>query len=366
MRVFMSVGGPSVFDTAEPSNEILIATSNGVAWLTRGRPGDQWRETRRALEGKHVSSLAEDPASGRIFAGTASDGVYVSDDDGANWECKNRGLEFLNVYTLNLVQAGGDVRVYAGTGPAHLYLSEDLGESWTELTALRDVPSVENWSFPAPPHIGHVKYINFDPRSADTIYAAVEVGGLFKSEDAGQTWQELQGIYEDVHRVIITAAQPADLHVATGGGLYHSPDSGNTWEQLTDRSARIAYPDALVLHPRQPRLAFMAGAISSPRDWLQRGTADPRIARSRDGGRTWQYLQGGLPDHFVGNIEGLTLNSWSGGSQLFAGTLDGDVFWSGDEGETWERIAQEMGVVGKIDHAHRRPRGGAPATAGSH
>ena len=58
MRVLMSIGGPTVFETTAAADEILIGTANGVAWLARANGG--WRETRRELQGKHVSNLVED------------------------------------------------------------------------------------------------------------------------------------------------------------------------------------------------------------------------------------------------------------------------------------------------------------------
>ena len=57
---------------------------------------------------------------------------------------------------------------------------------------------------------------------------------------------------------------------------------GTTWQQLTDRSARIAYPDQVIIHPEKPDTVFMAGAICGPGSWRESKTAD---ARSR--GLSW-------------------------------------------------------------------------------
>ena len=55
-------------------------------------------------------------------------------------------------------------------------------------------------------------------------------------------------------------------------------------------------------------------------------SADARVARSRDAGKHWDYLEGGLPAHIRGNIEAMSMNAWPGGSSLFCGTTDG---WPG-------------------------------------
>jgi photosystem II stability/assembly factor-like uncharacterized protein len=350
MRVLMSIGGPTVFETSAPADELVIGTVNGVAWLVRDGRGQPWRETHRALTGHHVSNLVEDPVTGRLHVGTHDDGIHASDDGGRTWQRKDRGIVHANIYSMAVARDAGGVRLYAGTEPAHLYVSRDGGETWGELSSLRSVPTVEKWMFPAPPGIAHVKHITFDPRSADTIYASIEVGGLLKSTDGGQTWQQLSGFFEDVHRIMVTSARPNQLVMGNGIGTYRSDDAGESWQQLTDRSARIGYPDAVIIHPAQPDTVFMAGALKGPGDWRQTKTADARVARSRDGGRHWQYLEGGLPDHIHGNIEGFALNTWPGGSALFAGTTDGDVFASDDEGETWDTIARGVCPVSKGPH----------------
>jgi hypothetical protein len=61
-------------------------------------------------------------------------------------------------------------------------------------------------------------------------------------------------------------------------------------------------------------------------------TADARIARSKDGGESWEILHKGLPEHIRGNIEALSMDVWNRGAALFAGTTDGEVFYSTDEG----------------------------------
>lgn len=367
MTVCVSPGGTNQYATSQPSTELLVGTADGIVFLNRSSASAPWHQTRRELEGKHISALMLEPRSGAIFAGTHEDGLHVSKDGGRTWGRTDRGIQFPNIYSLNYVEADATARVYAGTEPAHLYVSKNLGDSWTELPALRSVPSVEKWTFPGPPHEGHVKNITFDPRSADTILASIEVGGLLKSQDAGKTWRDLEGgYYEDVHRVMVPAARPDDVFMATGNGIYHSADAGDTWERLTDETARIAYPDALLIKPDDPNTMFMAGASCSPGTWRETRDANARIARSRDAGRTWEYLERGLPEHIRGNVEAMSMNTWQGGLALFAATTDGDVFHSGDEGETWSTIASGLPPISKSGHFRNLRGGDRPMAAAAH
>ena len=87
---------------------------------------------------------------------------------------------------------------------------------------------------------------------------------------------------------------------------------------------------------------FMAGARTSPAGWRTTQTADAAIARSQDGGRNWEVLQGGLPPHLHGDVEAMALEAWNGSCQVFAGTTDGEVFFSEDQGEHWSQIASGL------------------------
>ena len=348
MFTALSHGGQTLFKGQAAPTELAVGSQDGVVFL--GGDGASWREASRSLTGRHVSALALEPVSGTLFAGTHGDGLHASTDGGGTWERRDTGIGYQDVYSLATTQVDGQTRVYCGTEPAHLYVSADLGRSWQELPALRNVGSVDQWRFPAPPHVAHVKHINFDPGTPKTIYASIEVGALLRSDDEGATWREFDGFYKDVHRAMIPSDAPDSIYITGGDGIYHSPDAGASWEHLTDRSYRISYPDGLVIHPEQPALMFVSGAVSSPREWNQRGTADPRIARSRDRGLSWEVLEQGLPEQIEGNIEALCMATYPGGFSLFGGTIDGQVFMSADGGDTWSTIAKGLPGVFKGHH----------------
>ena len=65
-------------------------------------------------------------------------------------------------------------------------------------------------------------------------------------------------------------------------------------------------------------------------------------SRSRDGGKTWDILSGGLPDHIRANIEGMAMDVWNGGYAIFAGTTDGDVFTARMKARTGRRLLKEL------------------------
>ena len=356
MTICLSHGGDTITAAHSPSNDLLVATADGLLSMKRAAPGKDWGVDKRWLQGHHVNAILIEPQSGTIFAGMHNGGVAASKDFGESWEFRNNGIASDNVYSLASAKSGGKTKVYAGTEPAHLYVSEDMGASWRELPALRSVPSLPKWTFPGPPHIAHVKDITFDPRDAETIYASVEQGGVLRSKDAGATfeeitgWMYLTGSYnDDPHRLMIRPSQPGTMFIPTGFGMYRTKDGGDKWEDVSRGIPGIGYPDLFVYDPRDDSLMFVAGGEMNPGEWMRAIDVRPKVARSRDGGETWEVLPGpGAGLH--GNFEAMSIEAWDGGSAIYIGDTDGDIYCSEDEGDSWGKIATGLPAISKGGH----------------
>jgi photosystem II stability/assembly factor-like uncharacterized protein len=327
----------------------LVGTREGIAIIARD--AGAWRLTHRATIDKHISAIIKEPESGLIFAGAFHGSIHASADEGRTWEPRENGLTQSNVYSLAARRVGGQVRLFAGTEPAHLFVSDDLGLHWNELPSLRSVPSLPKWKFPAPPHIGHVKHINFDPEEPKLMYTSIEVGGLLTSSDGGDHWEEHPSLYEDVHRLMIHPSSPKFLYAVTGRGLYVSPDGGARWEQWTKREDEIGgYPDGFVFRPSEPKLILMTAAHDAPGTWRNTHFAGARISRSTDGGRSWEILRNGLPDRLQASIEAFCLEEAGNACAVFAATTSGEVFCSEDLGDHWEKIITGLAPISKAGH----------------
>jgi photosystem II stability/assembly factor-like uncharacterized protein len=373
----LSPNGQQTTSGAGPALRLLVGTLRGVVGLERQAPDAPWAQRSQALPDRHVSALVLEPGSGKLFAGAHRDGgVWVSDDGaGTSWRRASNGLERSDVYSLACRRRGQDVTLFAGVEPAALYRSDDLGQSWRELPALRNVPGTDKWTFPAPPHIAHVKCITIDPHRPTTLYTCVEQGALLKSEDDGESWVELDGYvldddatYHDAHRLEFHPSRDV-LYLTTGLGLNSSEDGGKTWRPLTRRGARLGYPDFVTFDPRDAGTVFMAGAAAPPTAWLKKRVADPAVLKSTDGGQSWRELKNGLPDPIIGSIEAMSRHDWNGGSMLAFATATGEVYTSDDAGEHWTLVAEGLAPVSKAGHYRaflplgENPRQGAAAFA---
>ncbi len=351
MAITLSHGGPTIYRSPVRSKQVLVGTIQGVVCMERDADGPGWHVARRTLTESHIHALLVEPETGTIFAGVNHGTIFASDDGGQTWERRDRGLTEHDVYSLACVRRAGGPRIFAGTEHAHLFYSDDLGRRWTELTALRS-GDTSRWMFPAPPGIAHTKHITFHPGDPDTLFIGIEQGGLLKSTDAGGTFQVIPGMDDDVHRTVINPLNPDEMYVTTGIGMYVTADGGKTWEQWTDQKHEIGgYPDLLVLHPRQPKLMFVASAEKGPGAWREEHYAGSRISRSVDGGRTWKAVRHGFPDQPLRTaFEAMCLEDWGESFSLFGATATGEVWCSDDGGEHWTEVLSGLAPVSKGTH----------------
>jgi hypothetical protein len=193
-----------------------VGTVDGIAVFDRAGP-KQWSLRGRALEGCFVSALTP-LQDGALIAVTHGLGVARSDDGGITWRLVNAGLTHFDVWVVKAARLHGKERLFAGTLPAHLFVSDDGGASWKELNALTEVPSAPRWSFPPPPHQGHVLDIGV---LGDSLYVGIEVGALLRSDDGGRSFAELpvnrDASEVDIHRLALHAKRPARIIAATRG-----------------------------------------------------------------------------------------------------------------------------------------------------
>ena len=335
--ILLSNGGTSSFTSPVASDAMAIGTVDGVAILRR--EGGRWQVERTALRGCFISALTRS-SSGTLFAASHGIGVARSRDEGASWEWCNRGVGHHDLWAAKAGTLQGRDVVAIGALPANVYLSHDDGDHWQPLPAMRDVPGAPEWTFPPPPHVGHVKDIVLD---GDRLMVGIEIGGLLVSTDGGASFSELpvepEVVERDIHRILLHPDRPDRIVVANGiVGVTTSEDRGATW--LRNPVLENAdYPDAFVINPRDPDEFFVAAGDGWPGHWYARGRAQGRIVRSRDAGRTWERLLGGLPDGQRALFSALSIEWHGDGIGLYTVDTDGQVFESLDGGDRWTVVA---------------------------
>ena len=130
---------------------------------------------------------------------------------------------------------------------------------WQELEGILKLPEEvrKNWWFPNPPHLGHILQIFVHPDATRLLYVCVEHGGIVRSSDGGETWEDVsQGIdYLDPHMVATVPHRFDRFLAATAQGFYATPDPAEGWQRSENR-----------LHPRLlPRLHLLPAQRSRTR-----------------------------------------------------------------------------------------------------
>jgi photosystem II stability/assembly factor-like uncharacterized protein len=299
------------------------ATGDGIARLEE--EGDAW-EVEVSLSGSGAQCLAIDPADpDTVYAGLRNGGVRRTTDSGMTWvDC---ALPALGVFSLAVSATDG--AVYAGTEPSALYRSDDRGKTWRELEGLLELPSRPTWSFPPRPWTSHVRWIAPSPHDAHVILTGIELGGLMRSTDGGETWADHRpGAQPDVHSLARHPSLPGRAYEAGGGGAARSDDGGESW-QPADEGRDRNYTWSVAVDPDDPELWYVS-ASTGP--YAAHGGGDPqaKIYRCREG--TWSALSGGLPEPL--SAMPYALVAVEGG--LVAGFADGEIWGSADSGETWQ------------------------------
>jgi len=253
---------------------VLVGTRKGAFILTSDGNRKQWEISGPHFAGweiYHVKGSSVDP--NRLYASQSSawfgQQIQRSDDGGKNWE------------------PVGNKFVYEGDPGTH---------QWYDGTA-------RAWEFK---RVWHLEPSLTDP---DTVYAGVEDAALFRSVDAGQTWEEMSGLRGHgsgpswqpgaggmcLHSIIFDPSNPNRIFIAiSAAGAFRSDDGGATWQPINNglHSLYIPNPTAevghcvhhIAMHTARPSVLFMQ------KHW--------DVLRTDNGGDLWREISGNLPTDF--------------------------------------------------------------------
>jgi photosystem II stability/assembly factor-like uncharacterized protein len=183
---------------------------------------------------------------------------------------------------------GGDARafaaipgqpnhIYLGTTNSWIYESTDGGASWARLARLDSTEDLI------------LDNIVVDSSNAAVLYVAGYTagqpnGGLWVSRDAGRNWNEIKGLHgQSIYALAQAPSDPKIFFAGTLQGIFRSSDAGATWEQISPAgSHEIHEVESLAIDPRSPDTVY-AGTWHLP--W-----------KTTDGGAHWHSIKKGLID----------------------------------------------------------------------
>jgi photosystem II stability/assembly factor-like uncharacterized protein len=291
-----------------------------------------------------------------ILLGTKK-GAFILESDTLRRSWSLRG-PFCETWPLNHVIADPTTATIYGAGgnewfgPA-VWKSTDLGATWThssEGLAYREgeEPIKSAWSL-AP--------------ADGVLYAGVEPAGLFRSDDAGQTWRHVAGLRNHptrpewqpggagliLHSIVPDSNDPQQVWVAiSSAGVFRTADGGTTWEPR-NRGTRADYLPEEQRYPEFGQCVHcLVQAQGLPDRLYQQNHCG--MYRSDDGGRSWQSIEAGLPSSFgfpaathpreAATLYLLPLNGDIAGR--YVPDAKAAVWRTRDGGETWEDLREGL------------------------
>jgi hypothetical protein len=351
---------------------LVIGTSKGIFLI----------DPRGEIAGPHmagasVPSVAFDPRNGRILAGVSSfffgTAIRYSDDGGKTWsEPQTPNIKFPDSTDASITQAwqimpagtGQPDVVYVGVEPAALFRSEDGGDSFELVRGLWDHPHRPTWQ-PGGGGLG-LHTILLDPRDPKRLLIAISTGGVYLSDDGGQTWrasskgvraeynpedQKFPEYGQCVHKVARDSANPDRLYLQNHFGLYRSDDCAATWVDVANGvPSDFGFP--VVAHPKKGDTAYVFPLIADIKRWPT--DAQARVYRTTNAGASWEPMSCGLPqrDAYMTVLRDGMCADAGEPAGLYFGTRGGEVYGSQDDGQNWQVLAEHLPPVLSVRAAH--------------
>lgn len=324
------------------SQGIWRSPDGGQSWRNfHGKPPFVWEPFNLEAE---VRGLAVDPHDPAVLYAGDEKGICKSTDRGATWTRLHGPMDGFTVWSLAVDPADSSI-VFAGARPPALFRSEDAGKTWERLNAV--LPQECDIGVP------RVLAMRIDPLDHRNIWAGVEVAGVYKSHDGGDTWTRVRGGLKDDH-------DHEDIHdVTLIPGMQFKGDTGKGHlEQGKGETVLVTTPRGILatsdmgetfhtfLSGSNFKLSYVRSVAVKPDDpnTIFVGKSDTAIGSQGDLIRT---KDGGrtwencrLPVEPNSGIFGIAVHP-SNPDVVVAVSLFGQIYKSEDAGDSWMKLKRE-------------------------
>lgn len=287
--------------------------------------------------------------------------VVRSDDLGKTWSepddapiafPEDTGEALKGVWQLAPGSSNEPDVVYAGAEPSALFRSADGGVTFELVRGLWEHPHRSEWM----PGGGGQALHTVVPHPTDTarLAVAMSTGGVYQTSDGGTSWRPTNsGVTAEfqpdqtpefgqcVHKFAVHPAEPERMYLQNHGGVFRSTDAGRSWQSIAGGlPADFGFP--IVVHPQRPGVIYTFPLVGSMMRFPPEGRC--AVYRSEDGGDTWAARAEGLPDggFWSAVMRDAMCADDADPAGVYFGTRNGEVFGSPDGGERWAPVVARL------------------------
>jgi hypothetical protein len=374
---------------SKPAVRIWVGTHKGAFAFT-SKDRKKWNMEGPFFTGQdvhHVSQDPRDPKRHYAAVGNAWFGphLHASKDNGKTWAISEKGLELKGITAKEMILLGNqqiemkDVPnaslkriwqvmpgaadepgvVWLGGDPGVLFRSGDNGANWEMVPGLCNHATRARWT----PGAGGMIVHSIQCLGKGRVIVGISAAGAFRTKDSGKTWEPFNGnvrtdfqpdkfpeVGQCVHKLKAHPRNPEALFQQNHCGIYRAGFNDKQWVDIS-KGLPSRFGFACAVPAAEKQTMFTIPIDSAEARYVPGGKL--RVARSRDGGKTWKLLTKGLPQSnaFVLVLrEGMTSDDRDPAGVYF-GTSSGTLFHTRDAGDSWHVLAANLPPIYSVNAA---------------
>lgn len=201
--------------------------------------------------------------------------------------------------------------------PGSIWKSVDAGQTFEVKSRVDEKQSITK---------ADVLALSFHPHDSNIIYIGTVDHGIFKTTDAGESWEQIVFPPKKIYSFILDKNRPDERMFASGslnglGKIFRTDDGGATWQAVYTEPGQEVVITGLSQHPRDMNVIFA-------------GTSAGTVVKSTDSGDTWKNVGGTLD----GPITDIAFDA-ARPLSVYAFSFNSKVYYSADGGLTWEDLS---------------------------
>jgi BNR/Asp-box repeat len=361
---------------------VLVGTRKGAFILTSDGRRAKWEVEGPHFSGWEIYHVKGSPADpDRLYASQTSGWfgqvVQRSNDGGKTWEAvgnkflydgtpgthlfydgKPHPWEFKRVWHFEPALNDPDT-VFAGIEDAALFRTTDGGQTWHELAGLRSHDTGSRWQ-PGAGGMG-LHTVVLDRSHPKRMFVAISAAGVFRSDDAGESWRPMnRGLHSPflpdptaevghcVHRIAMHPSRPDVLFMQKHWDVLRTDNGGESWQEVSG-NLPSDFGFVVDVHAHEPETIYVVPIKSDSEHFPPDGKL--RVYRSRTGGNEWEPLTKGLPQRncYVNVLREAMAVDAMDECGIYFGTTGGQVYASADAGDSWKAIVRDLPAVLSVE-----------------